>query len=78
MGGDIEIYKEIRMGPVRAIGRLFGGQGQSFFDEREIEVQQKRPVKKQEILFAPLRIAAELEAANGKVGVALDLHGGLE
>ena len=73
MSGDAEVDKEIGVGTVEAIIGLPGGERQGLFDQVNVEVQQERAMKKHRMPRAALRVARELEAANGEVGMALGL-----
>ena len=77
-GWDFEIHQEIGMGAAEPVIRLARRKGQSFFDLVNVEVEEDAAVKKQAMLFATLRVAGELEAADGKVGVALYLDGSFQ
>ena len=48
--------------------------GQKLADEREIEVQQERSVKEQEVFAAALGVAGKFAVADGKIGMAAHRH----
>lgn len=49
-----QVGEEFLVCPFAAVRRLFGWQPQRLFDEREIEMKQERPMKKQKPVSAPL------------------------
>ena len=76
--GEVDVDEEVRVGAVEAIARLAGGQGEGFFDEAEVEVEEEGAVEEEAAAVAALGVAGELESANGEVGLALPLDGGHE
>src|SRR6266566_3808243 len=71
--GQPQVDQEIRVAATGAVGGLPERQRQRLFHQPEVKVQQKRAMKNEKMLFAPLCVAGELESADGQVGVALQL-----
>src|SRR5262245_49751836 len=59
------------MAALAAVSWLTRRHLQSFRHQAEVQVKQKAAVKEQRVPLSPLSIAADLEALNGEIGVAL-------
>ena len=75
-GREREVADEL---PVRAcppVGGLARREGEKFFQEMQVEIQEEHPVKEQMCCAAPLSVSRDLPSADGHVGASFNSHGG--
>ena len=70
--GHVHVRQKIGVLAAFAVIGLLGWHRQQLADEREVEVQQERSVKEQELFAAALGVAGEFAVANRQIGVAAD------
>ena len=73
-GGDVEVGQKIGVLSALAVIGLLGRHPQQVADQREVEIQQERSVKEQEVFAAALGVAGEFFPANRQIGVAANCN----